>query len=135
LRIGSRYLAKRWVGPLTIGRIGKPALCTFTKENERRNKRDEEEKTKPDGTLVIPFIARLGEKISRIAKKVNIRTVFTSKSTLRNKLVHFNPKSDNPTKGVIYKIPCECGKAYIGETGRTLDMRLQEHKRSVQKRD
>jgi hypothetical protein len=36
---------------------------------------------------------------------------------------------------VIYKILCECGKAYISETGRILDMRLQEHKRSVQKRD
>jgi hypothetical protein len=77
-------------------------------ENKRRNKRDGEEKTKPDGKLVIPYIARHGEKISRIAMKVNIRTVFTSKSTLRNKLVHFKPKSDNPTKGVIYKIPCEC---------------------------
>jgi hypothetical protein len=93
-------------------------------ENTRRNKRYREEKTKPDGILVIPSIARLGEIISRIAKKVNIRTKFTSKSTLRNKLVHFKPKSDNPNKGVIYKIPCECGKAYIGETGRTLDMRF-----------
>jgi hypothetical protein len=36
---------------------------------------------------------------------------------------------------MVYKIPRECGNAYIGETGRTLDMRLQEHKRSVQKRD
>ena len=27
-----------------------------------------------------------------------------------------------PTKqdGVIYKIPCECGKVYIGETGRVM---------------
>jgi hypothetical protein len=124
-------------------------------ENKRKNKKDEGEKIKPDGTLIIPYIARLGEKISRIAKKINIRTVFTSKSTLRNKLVHFKPKSDTPTKGVIYKIPCECGKVYIGETGRTLTddyrsfirlpildyrsfmflTRLQEHKRSVQKRD
>jgi hypothetical protein len=101
-------------------------------ENKRKNRRDEEEKTKPDGTLIISYIARLGEKISRIAKQVNIRTLFTSKSNLRNKFVHCKPKSDNPTIGVIYKIPCECGKAYIGETGRTLDMRLQEHKRSVQ---
>jgi hypothetical protein len=81
------------------------------------------------------YTVRHGEKISRIAKKINIRTAFTSKSTLRNKLVHFKPKSDTPTKGVIYNIPCEFGKAYICETGRTLDMRLQEHKRSVQKRD
>jgi hypothetical protein len=64
------------------------------------------------------YTVRLGEKISRIARKINIRAALTSKCTLRNKLVHFKPKSDTPTKGVIYKIPCECGKAYIGETGR-----------------
>jgi vacuolar-type H+-ATPase subunit I/STV1 len=47
-------------------------------KNKRKNKKDEGEKTKPDGTLIIPYIASLGEKISRIAKKINIRTVFTS---------------------------------------------------------
>jgi hypothetical protein len=50
-------------------------------------------------------------------------------------LFHFKTKSDNPTKGVIYKIPFKCEKAYIGEIGRTLDMSLQEHKILVQKRD
>ena len=33
-------------------------------------------------------------------------------------------------RGVIYRIPCQdCGKSYIGETGRTLKVRLTEHKR------
>jgi hypothetical protein len=82
-----------------------------------------------------PLHSKAWGKISRIAKKINMRTVFTSKSTLRNKLVHFKPKSDNPNKGVIYKIPCHCGRAYIGGTGRTLNTRLQEHKKSVKKRD
>jgi hypothetical protein len=119
----------------TLVRNKYPKRLVENIENKRKNKKDEGEKIKPDGTLIIPYIARLGETISRIAKKINIRMVFTSKSTLRNKLVHFKPKSDTPTKGMIYKIPCECGKVYIGETGRTLDTRLQEHKRSVQKRD
>ena len=34
-------------------------------------------------------------------------------------------------KGVVYRIPCVCGAAYIGETGRNLKLRLSEHKRSV----
>ena len=34
-----------------------------------------------------------------------------------------------PTKqdGVIYKIPCEWGKVYIGETGRAMQDRIKEH--------
>jgi hypothetical protein len=87
--------------------------------------------------LALSLHSKARRKKYRIAKKINIRTVVTSKSTLRNKLVHFKPKSKNPNKGVIYKILSECcgNMRDIGETGRTLDMRLQEHKRWVQKRD
>ncbi|KAJ4451084.1 hypothetical protein ANN_02522 [Periplaneta americana] len=31
----------------------------------------------------------------------------------------------------IYRIPCECEAAYIGQTGRTITMRLSEHQRSI----
>ena len=38
-----------------------------------------------------------------------------------------------PTKqdGVVYKIPCECGKVYIGETGRAMHERIKEHDRDI----
>jgi hypothetical protein len=44
------------------------------------------------------------------------------------------------TKGLVYllmvKNECaECPATYIGETGRTLDCRIKEHKRSTEKQD
>ena len=36
-----------------------------------------------------------------------------------------------PIIGVVYKIPCECGKVYIGETGRAMQERIKEHDRDV----
>ena len=38
-----------------------------------------------------------------------------------------------PTKqdGVVHKIPCECGKVYIGETGRAMQDRIKEHNRDI----
>jgi hypothetical protein len=35
------------------------------------------------------------------------------------------PERDPQQK--VYSIPCECGRSYIGETGRTLAVRLHEH--------
>ena len=31
----------------------------------------------------------------------------------------------------IYEIPCECGKVYIGQTGRTVSERISEHERDL----
>ena len=33
--------------------------------------------------------------------------------------------------GVVYRIPCGCGKVYIGETGRPMQDRIKEHDRDI----
>ena len=33
---------------------------------------------------------------------------------------------------VVYKIPHECSKVYIGETGRAMQERIKEHNRDIQ---
>jgi hypothetical protein len=35
------------------------------------------------------------------------------------------------TAQCIYIIPCECGRSYIGETGRPLAVRLREHRHNL----
>ena len=53
-------------------------------------------------------------------------------TTLRSHLVR--PKDTvDPAKqdGVVYKIPCECGKVYVGETGRSMHERIKEHDRDI----
>ena len=37
--------------------------------------------------------------------------------------------------GVVYRIPCSCGKAYIGETTRWLETRLKEHRDDCRKQN
>ena len=31
----------------------------------------------------------------------------------------------------IYRIPCECGKVYIGQSGRSIQLRVKEHERHM----
>jgi predicted GIY-YIG superfamily endonuclease len=57
--------------------------------------------------------------------------VCRTNDTLRTRLVKFKSKSEKVDKEVVYSIPCRCGKCYIGETGRTLETRLKEHKQSL----
>ena len=84
-------------------------------------------------TAVLPYIKGVSEVLRRCLQQQGVRTVFKSDTTLRSHLVR--PKDAlEPTKqdGVVYKIPCECGKVYIGETGRAMQDRIKEHDRDIQ---
>ena len=84
-------------------------------------------------TVLIPYIGGLSEAIQRFLAEVDIRVVFRPLSTLRQQLVH--PKNDTPTtkkSNVVYSIPCTtCPAVYIGQTSRTFNTRINEHKAAV----
>ena len=84
-----------------------------------------------DDCALVPVYPVISEKIKRICSKVGIRVMFRSGRTLRSLLTKVKPRTD-PTDatGVVYRIPCmDCDRSYIGETCRTLDVRLKEHQR------
>ena len=80
------------------------------------------------------YHAGLTEPLSRIVKKEGISTSIRTRGSLREKLV--KPKDKIPpaeTTGVIYFEPCAgangvpCDGRYVGETGRALSSRVEEH--------
>ena len=83
-------------------------------------------------TAVLPYIKGVSEVLRHCLQQQGVCTVFKPDKTLRSHLVR--PKDAlEPTKrdGVVYKIPCECGKVYIGETGRAMQDRIKEHDRDI----
>ena len=83
-------------------------------------------------TTVLPYVKGLCEQLRLCLQQQGVRAVFESETTLRPQLVR--PKySVDPTKkdGVVYRIPCECCKVYIGETGRPMQERIKEHDRDI----
>ena len=60
------------------------------------------------------------------------RTLLKSNTTLRSHLVRpTDPVDPQKQDGVEYKIPCACGKVYIGETGRCMHECIKEHDRDI----
>ena len=79
-------------------------------------------------TAVLPYVKGLSQQLRRSLQQQGVRAVFKSETTLRSQLVRPKDAVD-PTKqdGVVYRIPCECSKVYIGETGRPMQDRIKEH--------
>ena len=89
--------------------------------------RDRDEK--PQMTyLSLPYVRGVSEKIGRVLAPHNIRLAHKSRPTLKNLLTKLKDRTPSEErKGAVYKITCECGESYIGESGRKKITRLNEH--------
>ena len=82
-------------------------------------------------SLVVPYIQGISEKFKKLCKCKGIQVYFKGTNTLRTQLV--TPKDKEPKlqkSGIIYHYKCpdiNCTEAYIGETGRALGNRVNEH--------
>ena len=89
----------------------------------------------PSKMLLLPYVPRLSERSKRACQPLGVKTVCRSRSTFKSALVQVKqPSEDRKNKGVVYEVPCQdCECVYIGETSRTLEKRLNEHKNGVNK--
>ena len=83
-------------------------------------------------TAVLPCVKGLSKQLRRCLQQQGVRAVFKSKTTLRSELVRPKDAVDLAKQyGVVYRISCECGKVYIGDTGRPMEDRIKEHNRDI----
>ncbi len=99
---------------------------------ERSNANDENKVI-----ATIPYVKGTSERIARILRPQDITVAHKPSTTLRDVLTRVkDPSHINSRAEAVYKIPCaECSASYVGETGRTLECRIKEHKRSVANQD
>jgi predicted GIY-YIG superfamily endonuclease len=97
----------------------------------RKNKNPSTDKV-PHSTVVIPYIRGISEKLRRIGNRYNIRTIFKTKHIPWGTLMTIRPdRGLEQTMQCVCSIPCECGRCYIGETSRPLQVRIKEHKHNL----
>ena len=91
----------------------------------------------PKAYISLPYVRGTSETISRILQPHNIRVAHRPISTLRQILTKVKDRdSPNDRLGAIYKISCnDCEATYVGETGRSFNIRCGEHRSAVDKHD
>ena len=79
--------------------------------------------------MVVPFPGqKMASQLRRVCNKYNISVAFKSVNTIGSNLIKLkDPVHDDFKSGVVYEIPLNCGKIYIGETGRHWGKRRDEH--------
>ena len=78
--------------------------------------------------VVLPYTAGVSENSRWVCRKFGMKVVFRSSHSLRSMLTKV--KDALPVEkqaNMVCQILCSCGKAYIGETKRWLEIRLREH--------
>jgi hypothetical protein len=77
----------------------------------------------------LPYQGATSQKVSRLLAKYNIQTVHIPAKNI-HLLRPVKDKLGLKAAG-IYRILCECGKVYVGQTGQTIEARPKEHRRHV----
>ena len=71
----------------------------------------------------------MSEQIRKACENYNLKVVFKSGPILYSLLTKVkDPLPKEKLAGVVYWIPCQCGKVYVGETQRCLRTRVKEHR-------
>ena len=79
-------------------------------------------------SVCFPYLGKTSHQIERILASSGIKVYHCSNQKIYQLLYTHKDKTDINLKPGVYRIPCTCGKVYIGETGRNLKVRQKEHK-------
>lgn len=94
---------------------------------------------------IIPYAHRVAHNLKKVAARYKVPIVFSAPFKLGTLCARTDPKKKriktcdkkhakpfvNCIEGVVYQIPLNCGKVYIGQTGRCVNDRLREHALSI----
>ena len=81
----------------------------------------------------LPWIPMVGPKLRRIYRRYGFKVVFTSLPNLANILCKNKCAFPKNSEAGVYKIDCNCGQFYVGETKKRVKTRVNEHKKAAEK--
>ena len=78
-------------------------------------------------SLTLPFHPSL-ENVVYPLRLLNIETAFSYRNTIGRTMIQNAPVND---AGIVYRIPCGCGKYYVGQSCKKLSKRIDQHKYAI----
>lgn len=80
----------------------------------------------------INYRPKISNKVSHKLNQLGCRTISVNKNNLGKMLINNKDKTEKLDKTGVYQLNCDdCDAIYIGQTGRNLKKRLEEHKKSI----
>ncbi|XP_062709768.1 uncharacterized protein LOC134288566 [Aedes albopictus] len=103
------------------------------------NSLQEREEKKETKYVSTPYIPGLSEKLSKLLNKHGISLAYQTRDKIKNTVFSRlkDPIPKQRTKNVVYAVPCGTndGKVYVGQTGRMLETRINEHRTNIRKKE
>jgi hypothetical protein len=82
---------------------------------------------------IFTYTGKKTRTVTKILHKAGIKVAFTTKHTIGNLLRQKQDQNDKFDNSGIYQLECtDCGKQYVGQTGRSFKTRFKEHKRDYE---
>jgi len=89
-------------------------------------------KDKAISTTYSPYTQTTFGRLNRVLAKHNIKSIALPPKKIASYLPPVKETLGLKIPG-IYSIPCECGKVYIGQSGRSIQHRIKEHDRHIRR--
>jgi len=104
-----------------------PSTNTTSHKTSQKNNKTEE---KTLSTSYLPYTQTTYGYLSRMLPKYNIKCIAITPKKISSymPLTKDAPALRTPD---IHKIPCECSKVYIGQSGRSIQLRKKENERHI----
>lgn len=106
----------------------------YNRGRNRLNKNRTQNNTNNTKYIKAPFHHRLAPQLKRIFRNTKSKLTFyntKSNSKFFGKVKDKIP--DTEKSEVVYKLDCDCGHSYIGQTRQRVKKRIEQHKRDIKK--
>ena len=101
-------------------------------KNYQPNNNNNDNSTDDKKYVSLPFVPGIDKKLKNVYHKAGLKVMFKSGKSLQSLLTARNkPKLPNNSYPGVYRVPCQCGGNYTGQSGKKVCTRFGQHDKAI----